>query len=401
MALTAAEERELAALEAREGVARYKGAPDLPLEEPFGIAPVDVSPVWRGAEALFGSTPQEQTTSAALALVPGSGLLANLAKGVGGRVTGGQLEGEPLSESVGTGAGAGATAWGAGKLLNWFLRGGFQKGADTKSVGKALEQTSPALGTPRTEADILAATAKRGSGQQAASAARDQAEKALSGSLPVTHPSAAGPLGPGGAHPRERLQALLQELADAGKAAFNEQGNVRDSAGSLVRLRSRDEIIRDIEQLLPPSLLPKFRAMQKDYAANMEAGRIARRAGLGTGKPFEMSKLQQAYRSRLGPARAALGKDNPLEDAIFRGGGPGETDQANALLKLLPLLNRVADSPAMRRYAGQPLTVSPIATAPAGAYPLAGPMAAWGLSDWLGNTASRIFDGLAPNSQRR
>ena len=247
---------------------------------------------------------------------------------------------EAVASIGGGGLIGGMAGRGAGKLftaLSRYRPGGVGQAKDAALVSEAIGEAAPLLKPAAPTLEALQQTMRGSTGPAALSRSREQATSGLSQAL-VTRMRGEG-YDEMAAKFGQDFERLMRELADVGKAAYGQGGALRDTAGQLQHLRSREDILGDLEGLLGPKLFERFQTMQREYAGGSELLRLFEPVGqsgnlgaLGT-KGLNMTELQRraaesqaALESHLGTAKAAA-----LLKALFRGGTPPITDRQLAL----------------------------------------------------------------------
>mgnify|MGYP001589907058 FL=1 len=188
-------------------------------------------------------------------------------------------------------------------------------------MGQTIAETSPVLGPIPPGPEGLAEAARQGRPRLSATVGAERAGMAQE--LPV---NATAPLRPGGAHPRERFEAYLAELAEAGRKGYNVKGIGRDAPSGAVARRERSEITRDILKLLEaenPGLAAQFRASQGAHAQDSEILRALQSPKVLGVRGFHQGKMQEVVNQRLKQG----GKYDPaVLKTLFRGGTPPKGD---------------------------------------------------------------------------
>jgi hypothetical protein len=220
-------------------------------------------------------------------------------------------------------------------------------GAD-KDVGRwlapALEKMDPLLRPAQPTVAGLQRHVVGGGAAEAVGQARRRGLDEIAGELTTRMRAGYAPPG-GGVGSAQELRTLLKELADANEAAFSRiTGDLRGGA-VLQPLRERQEILGDLQRLLPADLFTKLQGLQKQYGLLREAERLFEpqtRVGapLGGGPPtaglsssgLNMPEVQRRVAAGEADLRKLLGPDaDAVLARFFRGGPPPVGDRQFAL----------------------------------------------------------------------
>lgn len=291
------------------------------------------------------------------AMATGNPLLAAGLSGAGEAAAQG-LEGRPLDPgAMGWSAMFGGLGALAGQVLPRLGRlrvSGTGQGKDAAMVAGALERVDPLLKPPAPTVEGLQRHMVGGGAQAGASAARDRGIAAIEAELRRRGTAAYQALPAGERNvatvdlperAATRFKELRDELADVGRAAFNPtSGDVRPGAGTLQKLRTREEILQEMEATLPADLFTRWRGLQGEYSKVAEMQRLfeptARvgnpiggpgadaTAGVLEGSGLNMRELQRRAAENEAPIRSHLGPQaEGLLRTIYRGGQPPVGDR--------------------------------------------------------------------------
>lgn len=207
----------------------------------------------------------------------------------------------------------GGTGQNVSRFLNKLRPSFMGQAGDAAVVSGAIGQANPLLASAPT-VEGLQRTYVGGGAKAAAGAARNQTMQAIG----ANHPG---------------FDQLLQDLADAGRAAYNPaQGQMRNTAGALAQGRDRDAILNHIRSILNPQELQQFEGAQRTYSQAKTLERLfdpSKRTAAAVGeRGLNMPELQrkanameEMLRQRFGPAA------DDILLALRRGSTSPETDR--------------------------------------------------------------------------
>lgn len=368
MPLTAAEQRELDALDA-EAEALARRSP--PVAPPELLAP-SAGPGQPGRlksdllTELYGPPPTGQSVLANLAryapmLMPGGSairLLTGALGGAAGESLAQNIEGRSSEEMspvrIALGGAIPLAGAGVSGVAGWLRRLLGQSKIDTAAVSQALQEIAPELGPTGTFGELHGTTmgqSGRRAKEETYQAGVKRAEKAMP--LTVDFPRQARPIEgsvtiPALSNQPMTLSAVLAEIRDLGKRAYSAKGVLRDTPTADEALLQKHRVVSQLADAM--DLNPEAKALLDEakttYAIDSAIRRLFKpvneAAGGGTLSLQHQAVNMPMLQARLSNTAATLSPDvysalEPLRTAAYRGGEPGIDYQRSIPLSLWKL----------------------------------------------------------------
>lgn len=352
MPLTAAEQRELDELDAKE---RGSEAP-----APQGRVKGDL------LTELYGPPPTGRSVLANLAryapmLIPGAGAVGVLRGALGGALGETLAQGiegrspEELSATrIGLGGAIPLAGAGVSGVAGWLRRLLGQSKADTAAVSQVVQEIAPELGPTGTFGELHGATmgqSGRRAMEETYQAGIKRAEDAIAqtADFPMRARPVEGSLRiPALSDTPVTLSEVLAEIRDLGKRAYSAKGVLRDTPSADEALLQKNRVVSQLADAM--DLNPEAKALLEEakttYAIDSAIRRLFKpvneAAGGGTLNLQHQAVNMPMLQARLSNTEATLSPDvfsalAPLRTAAYRGGEPGIDYQRSIPLSLWKL----------------------------------------------------------------